>query len=81
MASEEVRFEAQGRQQLYDWVEQVLVGQQYALLGKPARGLVRGYIEKMTGLSRAQVTRLIARYTVSGRVKVTLYRRRRFGRV
>jgi hypothetical protein len=62
-------------------VEQVLVGRQYALLGKAARGLVRCYLEKMTGLSRAQVTRLIARYTVSGRVKVTLYRRRRFGRV
>src|ERR1022692_2347155 len=77
-ASEEIRFEAQDRQQLYDWVEQVLVGQQYALLGKAARGLVRRYIEKMTGLSRAQVTRLIASYTASGRVRVTVYRRRRF---
>ena len=77
-ASEEVRFEAQDRQQLYDWVEQVLVGQQYTLLGKLARGLVRRYIEKMTGLSRAQITRLIARYAASGRVQVTVYRRRRF---
>jgi len=32
----------------------------------------------MTGLSRAQLTRLIARYTASGRVQVTVYRRRRF---
>jgi hypothetical protein len=62
-ASEEVRFEAEDRQQLYGWVEQVLVGRQYAQLGKAARGLVRRYIEKMTGLSRAQVTRLIACYT------------------
>ena len=77
-ASEEIRFEAQDRQQLYDWVEQVLVGQQYALLGKTARGLVRRYIEKMTGLSRAQVTRLITRYTASGQVRMTVYRRRRF---
>ena len=52
-ASEEVRFEAEDRQQLYGWVEQVLVGRQYAQLGKAARGLVRRYIEKMTGLSRA----------------------------
>ncbi len=80
-ASEEVRFEAQDRQQLYDWVEQVLVGRQYALLGKAARGLVRRYLEKMTGLSRAQVTRLIARYTASGRVEVTVYRRRRFAQL
>jgi hypothetical protein len=39
-ASEELRFEAQDRQQLYDWGEQVLVGQQYAQLGKAARGLL-----------------------------------------
>ena len=51
-ASEGIRFEAEGRQQLYDWVEQVLVGQAYAQQGKAARGLVRRYIEKMTGLSR-----------------------------
>jgi transposase InsO family protein len=80
-ASEEIRFEAQDRQQLYDWVEQVLVGQQYALLGKAARGLVRRYIEKMTGLSRAQVTRLITRYTASGQVRMTVYRRRRFAQL
>src|ERR1039457_4632287 len=78
VASEEVRFEAEDRQQLYSWVERVLVGQGYAEQGKMARGLLRRYIEKMTGLSRAQVTRLIARYTASGRVQVTVYRRRRF---
>jgi hypothetical protein len=50
-------------------------------LGKAPRGLVRRYIEKMTGLSRAQVTRLIARYTASGRVQVTVYRRRRFAQL
>jgi transposase InsO family protein len=77
-ASEEIRFEAKDRQQLYGWVEQVLVGRQYGQLGKAARGLVRRYIEKMTGLSRAQVTRLIALYTVGGQVQVTVYRRRRF---
>jgi len=77
-ASEEVQFEAEDRAEVYGWVEQVLVGQQYAQLGKATRGLVRRYIEKMTGLSRAQVTRLIARYTASGRVPVTVYRRRRF---
>ena len=80
-ASEQVRFEAADRRQLYNWVEQVLVGRQYGQLGKPARGLVRRYIEKMTGLSRAQVTRLIARYTASGRVQGTVYRRRRFAQL
>jgi len=77
-ASEEIRFESENRQQLYGWVQQVLVQQEYAGLGKVARGLVRRYIEKMTGMSRAQITRLIARYTATGRVEATVYRRRRF---
>ena len=77
-ASEEIRFEAEDRQQVYGWVEQVLVGQEYEQLGKAARGLVRRYIEKMTGLSRAQVTRLIALLHGQGRVQATVYRRRRF---
>jgi len=77
-ASEEIRFESKNREQVYDWLERVLVGQEYAKQGKSARGLVRRYIEKMTGLSRAQVTRLIARYSATGRVQPTVYRRRRF---
>ena len=77
-ASEEIRFESADRQQVYAWVEGLRVGQQYARQGKAARGLLRRYIEKMTGLSRAQVTRLIARYAASGRVEPTVYRRRRF---
>ena len=77
-ASEELRFEGENRQQVYGWVERLLVQQEYAQHGKAARGLVRRYIEKMTGMSRAQVTRLIARYTATGQVRPTIYRRRRF---
>ena len=77
-ASEELRFESENRLQVYGWVERVLVQQEYSQQGKAARGLLRRYVEKMTGLSRAQVTRLIARYTSSGRIEATIYRRRRF---
>src|SRR5450432_2284987 len=77
-ASEDIRFSSANRQQLYGWLERVLVQQEYVLQGKCARGLVRRYIEKMTGMSRAQVTRLIARYTATGQVRPTVYRRRRF---
>ena len=77
-ASEEIRFAGANRGQVYGWVERVLVRHEYAQQGKAARGLLRRYIEKMTGLSRAQVTRLIARYAASGRVQPTVYRRRRF---
>jgi transposase InsO family protein len=77
-ASEEIRFEGENREQVYGWVEQVLRQQQYPKQGRKARGLVRRYLEKMTGLSRAQVTRLIARYRAHGEVQASTYRRRRF---
>lgn len=78
LASEEIRFESQSRAGRYAWVEQLLVQQQYATLGKAERGLVRRYIARMTGLSRAQTTRLIARYKASGAVKPTVYKRHSF---
>jgi transposase InsO family protein len=72
-ASEEIRFESAERSQVYGWVERLLVGQEYGTQGRAARGLLRRYIEKMTGLSRAQVTRLIGRYTNRGQVRPTVY--------
>jgi transposase InsO family protein len=77
-ASEALRFEGENRQQVYGWLERVLVEQEYSQQGKAARGLVRRYVEKMTGMSRSQVTRLIARYTATGLVRPTVYQRRRF---
>ena len=77
-ASEGIRFEGENREQVYGWVEQVLRQQQYEKQGRKARGLLRRYLEKMTGLSRAQVTRLIARYRAHGEVQASTYRRHRF---
>jgi transposase InsO family protein len=76
--SGEVRFAAQRREEVYGWVEQTLVRHQYASLARPGKGLVRRYIARMTGLSRAQVTRLIAGYRSTGRVKAAAYQRTRF---
>jgi transposase InsO family protein len=77
-ASQEIRFEGENRQQVYRWVEQVLRQQQSPKQSRKARGLVRRYLEKMTGLSRAQVTRLIARYRAIGELQPSPYRRHRF---
>jgi hypothetical protein len=64
-----VEFAAQGRAEIYAWVEGVLVGHEYAWQGKASKGLLRRYVEKMRGLSPAQVTRLIAACVATGRVK------------
>ncbi len=52
-ASEGIRFAGVKRAQVYDWIELVLCEQEYARQGKSSRGLLRRYIEKMTGMSRA----------------------------
>jgi transposase len=77
-ASETIRFEGETQAQIYHWIEQVLGRQEYHQQSRPARGLLRNYVAKMTGLSRAQVTRLIARYRKSGSLQSAPYRRRRF---
>jgi len=76
--AEPVGFAAQGRTEVYGWVEGVLVHYEYARQGKAGKGLLRRYVEKLTGLSRAQVTRLITAYMATGRVKAIAYQRHRF---
>lgn len=73
-----VRFAGQRREEVYDWVEQTLVRHQYGSLRKPDKGVVRLYLAQMTGLSRAQVTRLITGYQRTGQVIATSYERSRF---
>ncbi len=76
--SGEVRFAGQRREEVYAWTERTLVRHQYASLDRPGKGLVRSYIARMTGLSRAQVTRLITAYGRTGRVKAAAYQRAKF---
>ena len=73
-----VRFAGQRRQEVYDWVERTLVRHEYAGLRRPDKGVVRLYLAQMTGLGRAQVTRLITAYQQTGRVMATPYQRTRF---
>ena len=76
--SGEVRFTGQRREEVYGWVEKTLVRQEYASLNRLSKGLVRIYIARMTGLSRAQVTRLITAYGKTGRVTAVAYQRTKF---
>jgi transposase InsO family protein len=77
-ASGEVRFHCQDRGELYGWVNQTLRRQDYGHLKRQSKGLMRGYVAKMTGLSRAQVTRLVRCYQQGGEVKPRAYQRHRF---
>lgn len=76
--SGEVRFQAHDRAELYEWINQTLRQQNYGHLKRASKGLVRLYVSKMTGLSRAQMTRLIRCYQQGGEVKLRTYQRHRF---
>jgi hypothetical protein len=77
-ASQEVRFTGHSREDIYDWIGKTLREHNYAKQGREAKGLLRSYVAKMTGQSRAQVTRLIGKYVATGEVRPTAYRRHRF---
>ena len=78
-ASEQVQFQSQDREELYDWVTDA------APAGlRPAKswgqGLTRRYLAKMTGLSRAQTARLIRCCQGGGAVKPRAVSADRFGK-
>jgi transposase InsO family protein len=77
-ASQEVRFAGHSREDIYEWVEKTLREHDYRKQNREAKGLLRVYLAKMTGLSRAQVTRLIHKQATAGEVKPAVYRRHRF---
>jgi len=77
-ASEPVEFEGKGLEEMCGWITRLLRRQEYGAEGKVGRGLLRRYMEKMTGRSRSQVTRLIARYVAHSEVKPVSQRRHRF---
>jgi hypothetical protein len=52
-ASQEVRFAGHSRGEIYEWIEKTLREHDYSKQGREAKGLLRSYVGKMTGLSRA----------------------------
>ena len=66
--SESVRFAGCDRTEIYGWVGRLLCHHEYPLQGRRSKGLLRAYVERMTGLSRAQSTRLIGDYVRIGRI-------------
>jgi transposase InsO family protein len=52
----------------YGFIKRVLKRFKYPLQSKAHRGVIRSYLQRVTGYSRAQLTRLIAQYVRSGRL-------------
>ena len=62
-------FEPQSREETYRWLRNSLRQLRYGTLGKADRGVVKAYLEKVSNLSRAQVTRLIRQYLDTGQLR------------
>ena len=78
--SEGVNFAGQNKREVYAWIEGVLVAQEFAQQDKKQRGAIRAYVEKVTGLGSAQVTRLVRMFKETGSVEVRAYQRQGFAR-
>ena len=76
--NEGVDFKGRSRKEVYEWTQTTSCWHSYASLGREAKGLVKRYVSKVTGLSRAQATRLVAQYVASGTVEVRRGRGKRF---
>jgi len=64
----------------YRWIQTVLVRFKYCQLKRAEKGVIRRYIEKVSGYSRAQVSRLIREYNQRGQLRKAQYKRHRFPR-
>jgi len=62
-------FEAPAREATYAWIATELRRLGYLRLGKADKGLVRRYLERVSGLSRAQLTRLIGQFRTTGGIR------------
>ncbi len=64
-----VDFRSADRADAYEFVRRTLVRFRYGALDKPSKGLLKEFLGKVTGLSRAQLTRLIGQYRATGRIE------------
>ena len=64
-----VDFRSADRADAYEFVRRTLVRFRYSALDKPSKGLLKEFLGKATGPSRAQLTRLIGQYRATGRIE------------
>lgn len=76
--SQPLSFRGENTHEKYEWIAEVLKRFRYPKLHKEGKGLIKSYILKVTGYSRAQLTRLIRLYLQSGKVQPAKYQRHRF---
>ena len=76
--SQAIAFRGIGREQRYRWIEAVMKRFDYYGLGRKGKGLLKAYMERLSGFSRAQLTRLLTKNLLDGEIRPSRARRNRF---
>lgn len=76
--SKDITFRGASRKEKYAWISTVLSRFAYRTLRKKEKSAIKQYIMRMTGLSDAQITRLIVRKKKTGDVVPYTEKRHRF---
>ncbi|MEK7173030.1 MAG: hypothetical protein AAB740_03565, partial [Patescibacteria group bacterium] len=63
-----IKFQSVSKKEKYEWINDVLIKFRYFSLKKKDKGVVRGYIIKMTGLSQSQTSRIIGKKRKFGKI-------------
>lgn len=77
-SSQAIAFKGVGREQRYCWIEAVVKRFGYFELGRKGKGLLKAYLQRLSGFSRAQVTRLLSRKLMQGSIRLLRGCRNRF---
>jgi predicted DNA-binding transcriptional regulator AlpA len=77
----DIAFTGKNRAERYKWIESVIKRFDYFRLGRRDKGLVKTYLERMSGFSRAQITRLVKRQQLEGSIRPSKAPRHRFPKV
>src|SRR3989338_9520004 len=74
----DLKFKGAARNEKYAWMDKTLNRFNYFSLGKKDKGAVKAYLLRMTGFSRAQVTRLVLKKLRKGSLKANARKRHCF---
>lgn len=70
-------FSFTNKKETYEWIKNILNKFAFRKLRKGERGKVRGYVQKVTGYSVSQISRLIVKY-LRGNLMISPYKRNSF---
>lgn len=79
--AKDIEFQASGRQEKYQWIEEVLTRFGYFSRKKKDKSTLKNYMMRMTGFSDAQITRLIRKKKKFKRIEVITAKRNKFVRI